>query len=328
LEDAKAAGVPGDVSIEGGGAGRARGERGGGGARLRSKGEDHPGVAGGVPQGWCGCAGAEAFRGAETQTEGDYGGEARGGTRDERGAPRVRDAAGAGRVIAFRGARGERARGAADSWRSGAARGGAGGSRTRASTAAFRACEAESALAVGHFHVSAAAAGAAVPDDIHGRPLALRGVACFGAPPAGGFGGGGSDARNRGVRDAGGGADRPGAAVHGVARRDRIRAGAAAARDSAHQEQAAASADGGQGGAILEDAMGRVFVEDRLLGFLGLSEEARAFHRRLQLPKAASGAGRFGACRSLFPGRDARAERGRASGRGQRATASAGADAA
>ena len=87
----------------------------------------------------------------------------------------------------------------------------------------------EPALAVGHLHVPAAAARAALPGgfmDDHSRFLVSSRA---GAPPA---------ARrwcwrrcergHRGVRRAGGGADRPGPPVHGVARRDGVRARAPA----------------------------------------------------------------------------------------------------
>lgn len=209
------------------------------------------------------------------------------------------------------------------------ARGGAAG-RTRGdrtageAAAAVRAGGAEPALAERHLHVRAATESAAVRGGVSGRSLALPRVVGDGASPEVDAGAGGDRARDGGVRRAARGADRPGAAVHGVAWRDRVRAAAAATRHRACEEPAAASADAGEDRALLEDALGGVPGQDGVRGLCGLSAADGAVHPALQLPATASGARRRGPRRPVLPRGGARARGGRGPGGGERAAPGAG----
>lgn len=73
---------------------------------------------------------------------------------------------------------------------------GAGAATARASSASLRASRAESALAIGHLHVSLTQARAALPDWFHGRPFAFSRVARAGASPTVGARHGGIATRN------------------------------------------------------------------------------------------------------------------------------------
>lgn len=176
-------------------------------------------------------------------------------------------------------------------------------------------------MAIGHLHVSLASPRAAVPDSLHGRPLTLRGVARAGASPAVGAGDGGPGAWHRRVWGARGDSDGPGTPVHGLAWRNRLRAGTTSSGDTAYQEPPAAPADGGQSRAILEDPLGGVSVAHRVCGLRGLREADRALHRWIQLPPPAPGHCRAGAGRSILSSRAARARSHREERRAQRAAA-------
>jgi hypothetical protein len=145
--------------------------------------------------------------------------EARSGDGASRGASGVRDASHPGRAGAFRGAGRERVGGAAHPARGGLDSSDAAADRgTDASGTALRAGGAESALAVGHLHVSAPTPSARVRDGFHGRPLTLHRFARDGAPPALRARDGGARAWHREVRDASGDSDGQRAAVRGMAR--------------------------------------------------------------------------------------------------------------
>jgi len=234
-------------------------------------------------------AGAEGDRAAGSGGEGRP--EAGGGDRAEAGAPGVRDPAHQRRAAQVRGAGGLGERGAADPPRGGAAGGAGAGRAAGASGAAVRAGTAERAVAVGPVHVPAAAPRAAVPGRVHGRPLALHRGARDCAPPAVDAGAGGAGPGDRGVRDAAGDPDGPGSAVHGVAGDDGVRGGVEAAGDPASEVPPPAPADAREDRALLEDALGRVPVENGVRGLRGLLPADRALHRRLQLPAAAPSAG-------------------------------------
>lgn len=183
-------------------------------------------------------------------------------------------------------------------------------------------------MAVGHLHVPLATARAALPGGVHGRPLALPGGPRHRAPPAVGAGAGGARPRDRRLRDAAGDPDRPGAAVHGLARDDGVRGGAAPPGDPAREEPAAAPADARQDRAVLEDALGGAAVAHGVRRLRGLREAAGAVRGRLQLPAAAPGAGGPGAGRPLLPERAGGAGGGGAERAGERAAAREGAAAA
>lgn len=134
---------------------------------------------------------------------------------------------------------------------------------------------------------------------------------------------GGARPRHRGVRRAAGDPDRPGPAVHGVARDDRIRGRATPAGDSAHQEPAAAPDDRRQVRAVLEDALGRVPLAHRVRRLQRLHPAARALHRPLQLSEAAPGARRARAGRPILPRERGGARSDRVDGTGERAAARA-----
>lgn len=178
-------------------------------------------------------------------------------------------------------------------------------------------------MAIGHLHVSAASARAALRSRIHGRSLALSRVVDTGPPPAVGAGARGSTARDGGVRVAAGDPDRPRSAVHGLARRDGIRAGAAARRDPAREEPAPAPADLGEDRALLEDSVGRALVAHGLRGLRGLRASHRPLRGRLQLPAAAPGARGAGPGGPVLPCRATRAGGGGGERRRQRAAARA-----
>jgi len=138
------------------------------------------------------------------------------------------------------------------------------GAGALAFAAPLRAGGTEPALAVGHLHLPPAQARAPVRGSVHGRPLALPGRLRAGAPPEVEPGPRGLRARGRLVRGAGGGLDRPGSAVHRLARADGLRGDAASARHPARQEPAAAPGDARQDRALLEDALAGALVSDRL----------------------------------------------------------------
>jgi hypothetical protein len=162
------------------------------------------------------------------------GSAAEGGREASAGAPGVGHAANQRRATALRGARGARERGAAAPARGGAHPGDTDDdTRARPRTSSLRAGGAEPAVAVGHLHLPLATARAAVPGGLHGRSLAVPRVVRAGAPPAHGAGDGSAVAGDRGLRGAEGGADGQRAAVHGVARGERIRAGATPQRHRA-----------------------------------------------------------------------------------------------
>ena len=121
------------------------------------------------------------------------------------------------------------------------------------------------------------------------------------------------------LRGAAGDPYRQRAAVHGMAGRDGIRDGAAAAGDQAPEVEAAASADLGEDRALLEDAVGRVFVPYGLPQLRGSARAAAALPRRLQLPASPPGAGGIGAGRPVFPPRPRGAKDGGAGGAEERA---------
>jgi hypothetical protein len=227
---------------------------------------------------------------------------------------RAKDQCSAGTIP---GDRGQSDRSAADPARGRTAAGARAGKGAGAAGDALRAGGAEPALAIGHLHLSLAAARAGVPHGVHGRPLALRGR--VGAVAAAEISAGdGSIAEGGGeVRGAAGSADRPGPAVHRLARDDGIRGGAEAKRNPPPQEPAASSADAWEGRALLEDLVGGISLPDGVCGLRGLPEAAGALHRRVQLPAAAPGDWEPLAGGSVLPGGRARARGSERAGEGQ-----------
>jgi len=251
-------------------------------------------------------------------------GQTRRGGRAATRASGVGHAAHPRRAGALLGAGGERDRGASHPARGGADRRDAvGGAGTRARPAALRAGGAQPDVAVGHLHVSAPTPRAAVPDSLHGRPLALHRVVGAGAPSAVGPGDGGAVARHRGVRDTAGDPHGPRSAVYGVARRDGFRAGAPSARHPSRQEPPSAPADARQGGAILEDTLGGIPESDGVCRLRRLRAPPGALRGRVQLPAAAPRHRGTGARRPLLPVGAASARSHREERVGQRATAGA-----
>ena len=221
------------------------------------------------------------------------------------------------------------ARGATHPSRGGADRGAPAAARPpRGARSSLRARGAQPAVAVGHLHVPAQTPRAALPRGVHGRPLALHRRLRARAPPARRAGARGAAARHRRVRHAARDPDRPGPSVHGVARRDELRGGASARGHPPHQEPAAAPADARQDRALLEDAVGRVSLEDGVRGLRGLRAPSRALRAGVRLPAPAPGALGARARRSVLPRRAARARGDREERRGQRAAARARAAAA
>ena len=252
---------------------------------------------------------AGGIRGAVSQGAGS--GEAAGGSGRpaagssagvEASEPGVRNAADQGRSEAVRGAADQRDGSAADA-AGGEAAGGAGeDAAAGAGPKALRAGRAEPALAVGHLHFPVAPTRAGLPLRLFGRPLPLRGGLVDGPPPEGISGAGGAGQGDREVWGAEGGLDRQRPAVHGLAGGHPLRGGAEAARDPPPQVAAAASADPGKGGAILEDLVGRISLPHGVCELRGLPEPALALHRWVQFPAAAPGAGRADAGGPVFPG--------------------------
>src|SRR5439155_24166945 len=115
----------------------------------------------------------------------------------------------------------------------------------------------------------------------------------------------------------------PGPPVHGVARLDGIRRNASARGNRAREESSTASADARQGGALLEDAVGRVSLADGVCRLRRSAAAAVALHRRVQLPTAAPGAERAGAGGSILPRGAAGASSGREERGRERGTAGA-----
>jgi hypothetical protein len=199
------------------------------------------------------------------------------------------------------------------------ARGAEAQARREALAGALRAGGAQPAVAVGSLHVPAASPGARVRGGLHGRPLALHRELRHGAPPEELARDGGTLARHCRLRRAARDPHRPGQAVHGLARLDRLRGGAQAQRHRAREEPAAPSADLRQDRAVLEDDVGRVPVAHGVRRLRRLPAACGDLRAALQLPAAASGAGGAHACRSLLPLRSAGARGDRGDRRGQRA---------
>ncbi len=167
--------------------------------------------------------------------------------------------------------------------------------------ASLRACRAQSALAVGSLHVPAAQARAHLRCGVSRRSLALSGEPGDGPSPAKHARARGACARDRRVRDAPGDPDRPGAAVHRVARLDRVRGGAQAPRDPSREEPPASPPDLRQDRAVLEDDVGGVPRAHGVRGLRGLRASRCALCAALQLPAPAPGARGGNAGRSVLP---------------------------
>ena len=242
---------------------------------FRDSGDDGDGLGQALPEGRCGRAarGSERVKDGWTSGGGERGqpGPASGRGTSEAGAPRAGQPEDSGCLSPFRGPGhlgNDRAPGIA---RGRSARGPPGeGGKTARRGAEIRACGAEPALALGHFHVSPETTRTTVRHRVSGRLLAVRGFAGGGAPPEGVARDGGAAAGHCGVRSAPGSPHRSRPAVHGLAWHDGIRGGAQAPRHPAHQEPAPPSADTRQDGAVLEDAMGRIPVADGVCGLRGL----------------------------------------------------------
>jgi len=284
----------GGAPADGAGGGGAWGFARDGGAGLRDSGDDGSGVGTAVPEvrGGHGAVGGGGSAGAQ----GEHAAAARSGSAPRGGgggatcAPGTRHAADPGRNGALRGPGRVGDDGATDPARRGATGDSTRtGAQARSTRASIRASGAESTLAIGHLHVFAATASPSLRDRLHGRLLAVRGLAGGGAPSALVPGAGSAGAGDRGVRSAQRGAHGPGTAVRVVARAHRLRGGAAAARHPAHQEPPAPSADAGQDRALLEDAVGGVSLPDGLCGFRGRPAAHRPLRPGLQLPAAAPG---------------------------------------
>jgi len=247
-----------------------------------------------------------------------HAGEARGGGRAASRAPGVGHASHPRRAGTLLGARGERDGGASDPARGGAHRRDSGGvAGARPPAASLRASSTQPDVAVGHLHLPAATPRAPLRGGLHGRPLALPGGLVDGASPEVGSRDGGAATSHRGVGHAARDPDRPGASVHGMARRDGLRAGAATAGDPSRQEPPTASADAGQGGALLEDAVGRVSLTHGLQRLPRLRTAARSVRRCVQLPAPASGHRRSRPRGPILPGGAARARSDREGRDGQ-----------
>lgn len=253
-----------------GGAG-AEGSGGGGGPDLRGEQGNPVRLDQALPGRRAGGTDPEAGRREGEAEDGSCSREAGRSGGSAAGAPRMGNAADQRRPETVSGVGGVGDSGAADPARGGAAAGaGEPGTSTGAPTASLRASGSEPDVAVRHFHLSAAAARAAVPGRIHGRPLPLHRVVRAGAPAEVGTGDGGTGTRHRGVRGASGDSDGPRAAVRVMAREDGLRGRAATPRNRPHQEPPAAPADAGEGGAILEDAVGGISLADGLCRLCGL----------------------------------------------------------
>lgn len=194
----------------------------------------------------------------------------------------------------------------------------AGSRKGGAAAEALRAGGAEPVVAVGHLHVPAAPARAALRDGLHGRLQPLHRRPRTRPPSEVRAGDGGLRARRRVLRRAARSADGQRAAIHDVARRNGVRGRAEAAGRGPHQEPAAAPADPRQGGALLEDVVGRIPFPHGLRRLRGLPAADEPLHRRLQLPPAASGHRRAGAGRPFLPRRTAGADGDRGAGGGER----------
>jgi hypothetical protein len=219
---------------------------------------------------------------------------------------------------AFRGSRGVGDDGATHPARSGSRQRNGGGSAARETAASVRARSAESVVAERPLHLRAAPSSARVPRRLHGRLLALRGVVGAGPSPEIESGDRSTRAWHCGVWPAAGGADRSGAAVRGVARRNRVSGATASVRHRAQQESTAASGDARQDRALLEDAVGGVSAQDGVCRLRGLPSTTRALRPALQLPASASRHRQRGAGRSVFSRSTARACGDRSAGADQR----------
>lgn len=278
-------------------------------------------------------AAVPAWRGGGAAAEAEWGGgqlggqgqaaqasrcPAPGGGDDPAGAPGVGHAADPGCAGAVRRAGRVGDGGPTDPARGGADTGDSSDERAEAgAAAAVRAGRTEPAVAVRHLHVSVAPSRAGVRGRVHGRPLALPGLLRTGAPPEIGAGAGGAGAGDCRVRGAAGAFDRQRPAVHGLAGRDLVRAAPAPAGHPPHQEPPTAPADAGQGGALLEDAVGRAPVADGVCRLRRPGAAVCAVGEALQLPAAAPGAGRAGPGRPILPGGAGDARGHRAERRGQ-----------
>jgi len=142
-------------------------------------------------------------------------------------------------------------------------------------------------LAERHLHVSSAQARAALHGGLHGRLLEVHRGARDGASPEEHARDRGPQPCHRGVRVPEGDPDGPGAAVHGVARGDGLRAGARQARHPPRQEPASAPGDRGQARAVVEDAVGGIPVAHGLRRLRRLPAQGEALRRLLQFQAAA-----------------------------------------
>lgn len=176
-------------------------------------------------------------------------------------------------------------------------------------------------MAERHLHVPAPEARAAVHGRVHGRLLEVHRGIRDRAPPEEHAGDRGPEPRHRRLRVPEGDPDGQRAAVHGVAGRNRLRAGAGQAGDPPREEQAAAPGDGGEARAVVEDAVGRIPFEDGLRGLRRLPAAGEAVRGPLQLQAAAPGARGDDSCRPLLRVGAAGARSDRACRGGERARA-------
>lgn len=208
MADSRGQGVPARAAPAGRGAGDdGHSQPGSPVTDLRSQPGRHHRVDAGVRAGRRRRAGAEGACAPASQALGGASGQTGSGGGAAPGAPGVRHAPHSRRAGALRSAGCERDTGAGDPARGGAAGGTRADAGARARPPSLRARGAQPAVAVGHLHVSAATPRAAVPDSLHGRPLALHRVVGDGAQSAVDAGDGGAGARHRGLRHAAGDPD-------------------------------------------------------------------------------------------------------------------------
>jgi len=160
-----------------------------------------------------------------------------------------------------------------------------------------------------YLHVSAAQAREAVHGGFYGRPLPLRGQPHARAPSEELAGDGGAASSGVGVRLSEGPPDGPGQAVRGVEGRDGLPEGAAHAGHRAHDEPASASPDPRKDRKMVEDALGRVSLEDDLCRLRRLHPQGEAVCGLVQLQAPEPGHRRSGA-RGSFLSRGAAPARG------------------
>lgn len=307
-----AAGCVSGGDAGGGGSGS---ERASGGAPVRGAVHDLAGVEPQVPGGRRGAAVAGCWAAAAAAESGGAGAGV-GDCRGEALATGRRQSPDPGCAEALLWARdfGDHGTAGAEAGRAGSAAG-QGAGQASAATAALRACRAEPVVAVGPVHVPAPEARAGVRGGVPGRSLALSGESGTGASSEEQSGAGGAGPRHRRVRRTAGDPDRPGPAVHQLARQHRVRGRAQASWHPACEEPAASSADLRQDRALLEDAVGGAAQLHGVCRLHRLRAAYRAVHPALQLPASASGARRAGAGGSVLPGggtgaRGSRGDRG------------------